>query len=376
MTIACLVVWLVLVWPTSGQVARIVPLQELVDRADLIVVGKLTSGVIEVSGGPSPLTIEAVRVLAGDVQPGTQLNVTWMFPRPKRASPYSEKVEVPREYGLWFVVRTNSGDWNLLPAIEGAVPVDHAFFPMPPELLGVNPSYAKDAPVLDRVIWELGAAVEAQDAQHHRYDPLFFACVRGLSSDALMSEFRRLARSPSANVRSFALAGLIERSDAEALLQFEREFDELADASLTGLAQDSIELFFRNPAPEAIAALGRLTTVKSGHPSPKRAATFALRVMHTEASLKYFVELLDSPEPEVRYNAMAGLASFANLGHVPLAEKLQSKGQPMTTTRGPYTTDQTRAHFPTTANFAQDEGRYIAFWKNWWARHEHKINQN
>jgi hypothetical protein len=67
------------------------------------------------------------------------------------------------------------------------------------------------------------------------------------------------------------------------------------------------------------------------------------------------------------------LASFANVGHVPLSERLLSKGQPMSTTRGEFTTEETREHFPVFKVYQENEEYYIDFWKDWWTQTESLI---
>jgi len=360
--------------PCSGQITRVVPVEELVNRAELIVAGQLVSGRMSNAGGPASLTIKVDRLIAGDVQPGTLVNATWTTPPPQMMPPYIESHALPKECGLWFFARSSSGSWSLVPAMEGSGPVEEVFFPQRCGAPGPVPSDRKNTAILDDVIQEIGAAVESWDAKHHRFGPSFFAAVRDLDSDTVTNLFEHFASSSSPNLRSFGLAGLIERGHAEALVKYENELGELAEASHAGMIVESIELFYRNPNREGVDALGRLATAHKEIPSLVRAATHALRVMHTEPSLKYLAQLLDSEEPLVRYDAMAGLASFANAGHVPPGEKLRSAGQQTAVTRGPLTTDETLANFPTVARFAQDEVEYVSFWKGWWLQHRAELS--
>ena len=104
-----------------------------------------------------------------------------------------------------------------------------------------------------------------------------------------------------------------------------------------------------------------------------RCAAHALRAIHTKESLPNLRLLLDSSDQTVRYEAVFGLAAFANNLPVQANENTVNLGYLKSPADGPFTTPDTRANVPSLPEFRANEQKYIGFWKLWWAQVQSKL---
>jgi hypothetical protein len=117
-----------------------------------------------------------------------------------------------------------------------------------------------------------------------------------------------------------------------------------------------------------VSVLGALSRSPVAIPRLQFCAAAALRAIHTKETLVYLQALLDSPEPTVRYEAVAGMASFANSGSIPREPALVVDGVVAARpSDNKFKNSQTLDNFPAVDTFRSNEGTYIAFWKNWWS---------
>jgi hypothetical protein len=342
-------------------------LEQMAGSAETIVVAE-AAGAVGIGTWLS-VSLRVDRVLKGGADKGQLIEARWESTGRIGAA---KRLEGRR--GLWFLSASASGQQSVMATIHGSSEdVADLFFPAVAGPLPTAFSYDPSDALLDRLLLEVcaGAADVTGDKasiDEHR----FLGALYGLDSAAARRCYDTLAVSPARHIRSMGLAGLIRLGDVVALRR-----------AIEGLRLRPPEFLlpwtlndFRNPDPEAVVLLGAFAVEAEGQGEQvQHAAVYPLRVMHTKESLPYLVRLLDSPHQSIRYQAMAGLASFANIGHIPLSEKIRSLGQPIASTRGPYTTDETLQHFPTSENFKKDEARYISFWKIWWTQVQDELTR-
>ncbi len=338
-------------------------IQALADQADLVTVATVLAS--SQSGNLVSFTLQLDRVLKGGASEGSTIFVQW------ESGPNLPAVQekwLVNLRGLWFLRELTSGRWKALPTVLGSALFMDAFFSIPVGPIVNAFSYSPTAPVIDKVISELGAATEQQNASAPGGSFRVLAGLQGVKSPLIASMYQRFSESASPNLRALGLAGLLRLGETAALSRAETELPNLSKTKEFQNIVVSVCSYFRNPDPSAVAILGRLSILAGASPELASCAVIALRHMHTRESLPFLVVLLDSADRRIRYQAVAGLASFANMGHVPLEEKLRARGQYVATTRGPYTTDETLQHFPTLPAFENNEAQYINFWKSWWNR--------
>ncbi len=353
--------------PTFAGPTSAVPIKKLSALADAIVVAEIVEG--SVSGPIVAVSLQVERVLKGTVEKGRIVQATYE----SLSAPATPLREFPRHRGLWFLNQSADGRWSLLPTVDGTVLRDGLYLSVAAGPLGPTFSYGPSDNALDKSILEMCAGVaDPGEGEPQLISVRFEGALFGADSPAVARCYNALADSSSTYVQALGLSGLIGRGDIAALRRARNELNKFADpTSLSAIA--SGVFLFRNPDPEGIRILGELATSETQDPEVVYSAAYSLRVLCTKEALPYMVRLLDSPSQQVRYQALAGLASFANVGHVPLTERLRSKGQPMSGRRGPFTTEETLGHFPVFGRFQKDEAYYIDFWKSWWTRMESKI---
>ena len=118
-----------------------------------------------------------------------------------------------------------------------------------------------------------------------------------------------------------------------------------------------------NGNPTGLKSLSELAAGPETIPRLRECAAYALRNIHTRESIPFLLILLDSNSRALRYEGVAGLASYANSGFIPAESRLALDGVTQLRARSTMHTNETEENFPTLETFVKDEGRYIAFWK-------------
>jgi hypothetical protein len=96
-------------------------------------------------------------------------------------------------------------------------------------------------------------------------------------------------------------------------------------------------------------------------------AAHALREIHSRQTLPLLEKLLEDHSPQIRYDAVIGLAQFA-IGF-PMARMEDKKAAIAGFTLGPNFTSDMYPHYPAHGLFLSNEQEYISYWKNWLAAH-------
>ncbi|HZC43659.1 MAG TPA: HEAT repeat domain-containing protein, partial [Acidobacteriaceae bacterium] len=115
-----------------------------------------------------------------------------------------------------------------------------------------------------------------------------------------------------------------------------------------------------------VNALGNLLQLQNSPQSVRYAAAHALTNIHTGAAVTYLAPLLDSDDPQLRADAIGGIACFAN--GVPVINPAKPGGGLDINENGPFRTDATMSHFAMgIMTISQKEAYYLNYWRGWWS---------
>lgn len=356
----------------DASYAAPVSLSSLASKADLVVVANVL-GTLQ-QGWDTSVTLEVDRVLKGTAIPGStvtlQYQISTTIPLDAINFPRVDDKWARGLHGLWFLKKTEGGGWTLLPTTAGpSIPFEDLFVPLPAGPLSADFSYSPSDDVMDKIARELGAALD----KHVARGPAFLVLERlgKTNSPGVLWLYRRLIGSPEPALRVMGWAGILRLGDLSALAHIEQELPRLSepvDFEPASLAIGDV----LDADPSVVEALGRIATSTAASVSLRRNAAYALFSIHTKETLPFLAKLFDDVDKEVRREAMAGLASFANSGYLP-ERPLTRNGQPVARAESPYVTKETLEHFPSPSAFEQNEAEYLQFWKTWWTRMQPQI---
>lgn len=264
-----------------------------------------------------------------------------------------------------MVRQTQDGGAAVLPTVSGLATYGDLVFPAG--------DFDRPPAESDLSVRELGAIIcegfRARPALD-MFDGLRLLSALGSGSDGVQSCWKAMSVSARSDQRAVGLAGLVRSGDVDSLAIIALHLDELSKSQTAGALATAIS-DFRVPQSEAVESLGAIS--EGGSRDLRFAATYALRVLATSASLPWLALRFADPDPQVRYQAIAGFATFANSGHVPVEERLRSPGQFLATGDGPFTSDQTKNNFPTVDRFLESEQQFLGFWSSWYQDHRMSI---
>jgi hypothetical protein len=304
---------------------RSIDVAELTARADLIVVGRVTTVVrqgettIDLSGNTITATrfhsgLRADQVLKGE---SGLRDISFDFLLPDQ--PIGFQIATPGQYGVFFL-KAVRGLWEFVDPAYPSLPALPKF--QPPQ--GVP---------LDQITVMLGQVInspQVSDSDHTRA----LNALDGLRTDLARDVLRRVASTASGDLRLRAAAKLVARNDiaglepvATALLHPEG----LSRTLLWDLA-GSLE-GLKNQ--DAVPTLTKL--VKANNPDINRPAAAALRQSGSSAALKALSYLLRSSDRLTRYYAVVGMGEITH----------QDKWT------------------PAFDEFQQHEQHYLSHWQNW-----------
>jgi hypothetical protein len=247
--------------------------------------------------------------------------------------------------------------------MAGTTALELAMLPATRAHVAPDLQYAAAAPIDEKLMLELAAAIENKDGSAFGVD--YLAGLHTQGTAAVLKVYQRFSQSSSTGLRAYGIAGLIREGDIQVLSTLAADVTAKGASASGDLIVNEV-CQYSNANPTAVAALGALSGATTTVPRLQFCAAAALRRIHTKETLVYLQELLDSRYPDVRYEAVAGLASFANSGSIPWEPPLVVDGAAVARQPNIYKSSQTLENFPTVATFQQNEAKYIAFWKGWW----------
>ena len=347
----------VMMVPGLAAPAAPLPLGKLLQMADAVVVATVQNQVV--SGPDVSLSLTAVRVLKGSVMPGSNLYVTWSPPVPPDSTLLGRSTAGS---GVWFLKQGAAG-WTALPISAGAISFEGVYFTVPSRSLQAGNAYDPQASLQERFASELAAAARDPESAPAVAHVIAGGAIDDFDPVVLSPIWSQLASDPSASTRAIGLAGQIRLGASSALVAVANT----DAAAFPADAQDHLSIAicqYHNPDSAGINALGAL--VKSSYADTVRfCAMHALRAIHNKDTLVYLSALLDAGSVRAQYEAIAGIASFANGFPIQAAENAANMGFLTASGNAPLATSDTQKYFPTRSAFAKQPEMYVSFWKNW-----------
>ncbi|MDP9113375.1 MAG: HEAT repeat domain-containing protein [Acidobacteriota bacterium] len=340
----------------------------LLTQADQVVVAAVRTG----SSAAHALVIDLIvsRTLKGPALIGSGITATLSSPNVRVLTPgvlqmnglISANLLVGRT-GLWFLQRSGT-EWVILPLMSGDISQDDLYLPVPSVSPGPGFTYDTSAEPKTKLIQEIGAAAQ---------DPATAASIAHLEAmrvfadlgPGLLPMFDNLSASPQSGTMAMGLAGQIRLgvpSALETVANFDMgTFPQTAQSQLASAVCE-----YRNTDPSGTNALAVLLRPQYSD-SMRACAAHALREIHSPQTLPLLEKLLEDSSPQIRYDAVIGIAQYA-IGF-PVARMEDKKAAIAGFKPGPNFTSDMYPHYPAQGLFLSNEQEYISYWKAWLAAH-------
>jgi hypothetical protein len=115
-----------------------------------------------------------------------------------------------------------------------------------------------------------------------------------------------------------------------------------------------------------VAILGSLLDAPTSSQELRLAVAKSLAKIHTPLALTLLAPLLESKDPELRADAIGGIACFAN--NMPIVDYRKNQAGMDLNLTGPYKSEATTDHFGWGVwTISKSEEYYLSFWKEWWS---------
>lgn len=310
--------------------------------------------------------IDVALLIARSIKGDAQINATFIASWSVSSNDLGNETGLAGKSGIFFLKKKTEVAWKILPVLNGSIPLDISFINLPIKPL----SCAANATPLDKLIEEIVSGIV--DPSTPRAGEMFLAALGDIDPVRLKAVGNGLLNSSIPSVKAIGLGLLLDKGDRSALLG-------LGNGREMGLSSEQMSTLARSVAryrDSDAAAIQSLGTMAGGAEPLRSAAVAALRAIHTRKALPFLAELLNGNSSELRYAAVAGIASFANGLPVQTLENYTSMAFASSNPAVVYANEETRLHFPTVDTFLQDEQKYISFWKNWWAVNKAEIEAN
>lgn len=322
-----------------------------------VLVGDIVEGTRLVNGAQVDVkaTVRVVRVLQGDMAPGTDVTLAWQYTAMGPSRPVAGDLSGVR--GLWFLRKGPEGV-RILRAGELSEGGDY-FLELPPNISAGGLLHLPDRSTQSQIAEELAGALQTLAAQ----DPKGPARLQfrrlasafdGLDQKKTAAVYRYFSLQPDANLKMLGIEGRMAAGDQTAVFELERDLPQLAHAFYMRRMPlvNGLNLAGNLPAARAVARMAladvTLPGLEIGLPA-RLALTGSLEF------LPYLNVMLDSPQLSVRAGAVRAFCQLS---------KPSSFWQP-----------DMQAYCPSESRFddAAAERQAMDFWRGWYNAHRAEI---
>jgi hypothetical protein len=332
-------------------------LSELAAKADMVVIGTVSTRVESSSGMNFDLTVE--RVLKGEpsirfMHIQHQGNVTQTSP----AGTFNVATR-----GMWFLSGGVSGQADVL-WVRPGVSIERFFLPVLSGTLPPSYRYSDSTPLDDALVFEAAGGL----ASPWQNTEVLLDLLDGRDDAVVRTVLGVYAASPNPAAVSIGVAGLLARWRPEALAQLRQAWPAIAGEPRRQFALLALRNLWRL---SASACVQELVAMVDTTPSRelRQAAVRALASIHSREALPFLSRLLGSADTVEQMHGIFGLASFAN-------------GCPMQTNANTVNMAYLQCGLPsslrnrdTMANFIigsagpAEVSSAVSFWQDWWNAH-------
>lgn len=339
---------------------------DLEQSAELIVVGSATAS----NGTGNTFPLRVIRVIKGD----NDLVGATITARRSPSSTTSGVVGAAT--GIWFLQQSSTG-WNLLPVVQGNVPLGMTCYPTSIAGTLLAPyAYTSTASTTDKLVSELSSAIESSSsAGNLALASLHYGMLEQLQSPILALLYQRLSSSGSPQQQALGLAGLIRQGSSAALSKAATLAVILAGfPKENGILLLSIRNQFRTSDSGSVKVLGQIAVDTTANQLFREAAAHVLAAIHTRESLPFLAQLLSDDDVTLRMEAIGGFSSFANGLPAQTASGTPGLAHLQLPVDSPYQTPETLANFAMGSQaIERNESQYLAFWQTWWNQQKHGL---
>lgn len=333
-------------------------LTDLASKADLIVVGSVNTRSETAQRVAFDIAVE--RVLSGDKSLRV-IPVSHAWTRRGVLLSTTDIIAVPL-HGLWFLTKSASGDWDLLPVggQDGVLP--NLFVAAVPTLPTAYQSSA-GATLTDRLAREVAAGVDLAGGRPETLINL----LHTVSGPVVQNILVNLIASSNVPVQTAGLAGMLERGSPDAVVQLERLWPGIEKDASRSQVLAAVRDSFRSSSSAQVEQLARMATANAtASPEMRAAAIHALAAIHARETLPFLASLLVSSDAGERMKGVFGLSAFANGCPVQTPANVASMEYLQFKNASPYRNGDTIAAFAFRRGSAEEEARLLSFWSNWW----------
>jgi hypothetical protein len=178
---------------TGGPIG-LADLHALAGQSDAVVVGIVLQGLQ--TGRDVSFLLSVDRVLKGNVNPSETLTVQWMAP-----TAFNGSYDLKGRKGLFFLQKSATGAWQLLPAMAGTTALELAMLPATRAHVAPDLQYAAAAPIDEKLMLELAAAIENKDGSAFGVD--YLAGLHTQGTAAVLKVYQRFSQSSSTGLRAY-----------------------------------------------------------------------------------------------------------------------------------------------------------------------------
>jgi hypothetical protein len=340
----------------SGMMADF--LLERAKTADAIVVGEV--GPVTGSADAVQFSVSVRRVLRGPSLEGS-ITVTFTRKHDSRLPPFQGNG------GCRILFLQSQGrDWRAIPLSRPLLGIEELSFPTdqcahPERAATLVQAPLDDGQLFEEIVRGVESSPEVDPAYVHR----LFNGFSPKSFRKVVDAGDRLSRSSNPALRLLGLAWRIAAGDPNAAVEIAAEFDLINAFPSSGTLAQALASY-SNTNRLGVKAIGEIAIRDQGWIA--RAASEALRSIHSTDTLPYLYIMLDSPVERMRENAIAGFSMFL-LGIPTLNDDNKSAAFERginPATRKPLTADEEpHIHFGALKDKNQ-ESELIRWWKTWW----------
>ena len=357
---------IVAAWAISVTLVHGGRIDEFAARADVIIVGTVTTRIESPTNVSFDINVE--RVLKGDLAvQKVHVSHQWVRAGGVIFDPTPTQVD-QRIRAIWCLQRTGSSDWEVLPVGGGPKSfVGGLFWPVS-ATLGPDYQYPTGTALYDTLTFEIAAGREMDG---HPEEML--GATGSVNTPALQTVFGHLLNHQKPTFQAIGLAGMLMGSQPGTIAQLTRLWPSLKVEPNRHYVLSALRDSFRDSTPGSVQQLAQLAGVSTTSAELRRAAVWALAAIHTKEALPFLASLLLSSDPDEQARGVVGLSSFANGCPSQTPDNVKSMEYLQFKNPSPYRNADTMANFaigginipPGDTHLAQ----LVSFWISWWKQH-------
>jgi hypothetical protein len=344
--------------------------------SSIIVVGTISAG----SNGNLSLVVD--KVIKAPSAVGEYLTVEWT---PSTKPGCDVSAPTAPVHGLWFLQKEKDGNYAFARFLNSQrCHPSQPNYETPAGPLNQDLSYTTTDSVEYKLAVELASAI-LNSPTPPKAVQLYPGIFEGLDSTKAQNIYQVLANSGNSSaqmigdlslIRSGSSAGVdLLASSTQQIMQTPLANAALKEGNTAATYKDLLARAIAGVhvrAAHTVSVLAQLANEKSTDISVRRAASRALRNIHTAQAVVAMAPLINDPDPMISTYAISTLSCFANA--VPVLNDAVPGHNINLNVDGPYKTAETLEHF-VIGPMGDSASVNKAYWEQWWQTNQMSIKQ-